>query len=179
MEQFIMNLINRYGYLGLFGFIAAEALFPPIPSEIILTAGGFITTCTSMSFWGVTFVSTFASILGALLLYFIGRSVSMDMILKILQGPMGHFLHFPVEDVLRTIECFKKMGAKTVFFCRFVPVLRNLISLPAGIAKMNLFSYLLYTSAGCFLWNFFLIYLGNVLGHHRNYFFSFLFYFFI
>lgn len=170
MEQKIIEIVSRYGYFGIFGLITAENLFPPIPSEVILTAGGFLTTCTSMSVFGVTFFSTLGSVLGAIILYYIGRLLSQDKILKILQGPIGHILHFQVEDVLRAIEGFKAKGTKTVFFCRFIPIIRSLISIPAGMCKMDPLLFLLYTFTGSFGWNFTLIYLGSILGNHSDYF---------
>ena len=170
MEQKIIELISRYGYAGIFGLITLENIFPPIPSEVILTAGGFMTTCTSMTILGVTIFSTFGSVLGAILLYYVGRFLSPEKIISLAQSPLGRILHFQATDILKTIDNFKTKGTKSVFFCRFVPILRSLISIPAGMCKMDPLLFLLYTITGSFGWNFILIYLGSILGNHREYF---------
>lgn len=170
MEQKIIELISRYGYFGIFGLITIENLFPPIPSEVILTAGGFLTTCTSMSVFGVTLFSTFGSLIGAIILYYAGRFLSPEKIIFFCQSPIGRMLHFQTDDILRSIDGFKTKGSKSVFFCRFVPILRSLISIPAGMCNMDPLRFLLYTTAGSLGWNLILVYLGSVLGNHRDYF---------
>lgn len=172
MEQKIIEFISRYGYFGIFALITLENIFPPIPSEVILTAGGFLTTCTSMSIWGVTLFSTFGSLLGAIILYYTGRLLSPEKLITFFQSPFGKILHLPAEDILRSIERFKISGQKSVFFCRFVPILRSLISIPAGMCKMDPLLFLLYTTLGSFGWNYLLISLGSILGNHRHFFLS-------
>lgn len=170
MEQIIIELISKYGYAGIFGLITLENIFPPIPSEVILTAGGFMTTCTSMTILGVTMFSTFGSLLGAIILYYLGRFLSPEKIILLAQSRLGRILHFQAADLLKTIEKFKTKGSKSVFFCRFVPILRSLISIPAGMCHMDPLLFLLYTIAGSFGWNLILIFLGSILGNHREYF---------
>ena len=157
MEQIITELINRFGYFAIFGLITLENLFPPIPSEVILTAGGFMTTCTSMSVLGVTIFSTAGSVLGAIVLYYVGRLLSPEKILCLCQSRFGRALHLSAPDILSSIDCFKKSGQKSIFFCRFVPIVRSMISIPAGMCKMDPLRFLFYTTLGSFGWNIILI----------------------
>lgn len=171
MEQIIIDLINKYGYLGIFGLITIENLFPPIPSEVILTAGGFMTTCSSMTILGVALFSTFGSVLGAIILYLLGSVLSQNRILQLIQSPLGRILHFHMEDILRSIDTFRKKGKKAVFLFRFVPIMRSLISLPAGMCKMDPIIFLVYTTLGSLGWNLILVYIGSIIGLHRDYFY--------
>ena len=90
----MLHLIDKYGYFTIFGLITLESLFPPIPSEILLTAGGFLTTCTSMSFWGLVIYSTLGSTFGDIILYYMGRFFSQNKIIFLVQSTIGKFLHF-------------------------------------------------------------------------------------
>lgn len=160
----MLHLIDKYGYFTIFGLITLESLFPPIPSEILLTAGGLLTTCTSMSFWGLVIYSTLGSTFGDIILYYMGRFFSQNKIIFLVQSTIGKFLHFHLEDILRAIDYFNKKGQKTVFYCRFVPILRNLISIPAGLCRMDPLIFLLYSTIGNLVWNSALLYLGSLLG---------------
>lgn len=170
MEQLIIELINRFGYFAIFGLITLENLFPPIPSEVILTAGGFLTTCTSMSVLGVTIFSTAGSVLGAIVLYYVGRLLSPEKIIYLCQSRIGRTLHLSAPDILSSMDRFKKSGQKSVFFCRFIPIIRSMISIPAGMCKMDPIHFLTYTTLGSLGWNIILISLGKMLGEHRTYF---------
>lgn len=164
MQNWIISIMNRFGYLGVAGLIGLENIFPPIPSEVILTFGGFMTTCTNLTFTGVVLFSTIGSLIGAILLYGIGWILSYDKLCRILSGKTGKILHLYPEDIDKAVSWFDKRGNYTVFFCRFVPIVRSLISIPAGCAKMKLLPFLLLTTAGSFIWNTVLIYLGALAG---------------
>lgn len=156
--------MNQFGYIGIMLLIAIENIFPPIPSEVILTFGGFLTTYTEMKVWGVVIAATIGAVLGALVLYGVGRFFPPERIEGWLDGRLGQILHFKREDVERAAQWFTKKGRITVFVCRFVPIIRSLISIPAGMTKMSMGIFLLYTTAGTFLWNTVLVHLGVFAG---------------
>lgn len=164
MEAWIIEIMNQFGYIGILLLIMLENIFPPIPSEIILTFGGFMTTYTTMKIWSVILFATIGSVLGAIILYGVGRCFTIELLEKLLDGKIGKMLHFKKEDVSKAVDWFSKWGNKTVFFCRFVPIIRSLISIPAGIAKMNSVNFLILTSMGTFIWNIVLVYLGSIAG---------------
>ena len=164
MQNWIITIMNRFGYLGVAGLIGLENIFPPIPSEVILTFGGFMTTCTDLTFTGVVVSSTIGSLIGAILLYGIGWILSYDKLCRILSGKPGKILHLYPEDIDKAVSWFDKRGNYTVFFCRFIPIVRSLISIPAGCAKMKMLPFLLLTTAGSFIWNTVLVYLGALAG---------------
>ena len=164
MQEFIVSLIGKFGYPGIFFLITIENLFPPIPSEVILTMGGFLTTCTSMSVSGVILFSTLGSLLGAIILYYIGKLLNKERLMRIVSGKTGRLLHLNAEDIENAAVWFENKGGKAVFFCRLVPILRSLISIPAGMSEMNQVKFLLYTTAGSLLWNTVLVVLGSLLG---------------
>ena len=164
MQNWIITIMNRFGYLGVAGLIGLENIFPPIPSEVILTFGGFMTTCPDLTFTGVVVSSTIGSLIGAILLYGIGWILSYDKLCRILSGKTGKILHLYPEDIDKAVSWFDKRGNYTVFFCRFIPIVRSLISIPAGCAKMKMLPFLLLTTAGSFIWNTVLVYLGALAG---------------
>lgn len=159
-----MTLMEQYGYPGIFLLIAVENIFPPIPSEIILPFGGFLTTYTRLTVFGVVFYSTLGSLAGALVLYGAGRIFNRERLMKLAAGPVGKALCLKPADVAKADGWFLKKGTKTVFFCRFIPIVRSLISVPAGMSRMPMGMFLAYTTAGTILWNMALVSLGAVLG---------------
>lgn len=164
MRELIMTLMERYGYPGIFLLIAVENIFPPIPSEIILPFGGFLTTYTRLTIFGVVFYSTLGSLAGALVLYGAGRIFNRERLMKLAAGPVGKVLCLKPADVAKADGWFLEKGTKTVFFCRFIPIVRSLISVPAGMSRMPMGMFLAYTTAGTILWNTALVSLGAVLG---------------
>lgn len=164
MKEWILDIMNQYGYFGIALLIAVENIFPPIPSEIILTFGGFMTTYTSLSIFGVWLASTIGAVLGAIVLYSVGRILNAERIERLVSGKLGKILHFKPEDIEKADAWFKKRGSGTVFFCRFIPIVRSLISIPAGMTKMNTGKFLLFTVAGTSIWNIVLILLGSLAG---------------
>jgi len=164
MQSLIISLMNKYGYAGIFFLITIENLFPPIPSEVILTMGGFLTTCTTMSVPGVIAFSTLGSLLGAIILYYLGKCLKKERLLRFAKSKAGRFLRLKSSDIEQSIDRFAQKGNKAVFFCRLVPILRSLISIPAGICGMHQGKFLLYTIWGSLLWNTVLVTLGHFLG---------------
>lgn len=163
MENWITELMEQFGYWGVFFLILIENLFPPIPSEVILTFGGFMTTQTGLTVVGITVVSTLGSVVGAIILYGIGLLIDAKTIEKIVQR-WGRYLRLTVADIHKAEGWFAKYGGWAVFLCRFVPLIRSLISLPAGMAHMNFVLFLLLTTIGTFIWNITLVMIGAAVG---------------
>lgn len=165
MENLITRLIDQFGYWGVLLLIAVENLFPPIPSEVILTFGGFLTTYTAMRPAGVVLAATGGSVAGALVLYGVGRLLAPERLEKLLRGRVGQLLKLEADDVHKASGWFAAHGWPSVFYCRCIPILRSLISIPAGMAGMRLAPFLLLTTAGSTLWNILLVGAGALAGH--------------
>lgn len=164
MRELVLELMGEYGNLAVFLLILVENLFPPIPSEVILTFGGVMTVCTDMTPVGVILFSTAGSLAGAVILYSVGRFLPDEVFRKLLCGQIGHLLHFRLEDVDLAKGWFRERGRSAVFLCRLIPIVRSLISIPAGIARMQFVLFLVFTAAGSLLWNTVLVYAGRIAG---------------
>lgn len=164
MQDWILAMVNQFGYIGIALLIAIENVFPPIPSEVILTFGGFLTTYTSMQKWLVILFATIGSVAGAIILYGVGRFLTQERLAYLLNGPIGRILHLKTEDIAHAENWFNRRGKLTVFFCRFIPLVRSLISIPAGMSGMNFGYFLLLTTLGTSIWNVVLVYLGAWAG---------------
>lgn len=166
MQELMMTWIQRYGYVMVAILIAVENIFPPIPSEVILTFGGFLTTLKNaeMNVWGVVIAATVGAVAGAVVLYLLGRCLSAERLERLFDGKAGRVLHLKSGDVRKAQAWFDRRGKYTVFFCRFIPVVRSLISIPAGMAKMQMPLFLLLTTVGTFIWNVVLVNLGAAAG---------------
>lgn len=163
MQTWIINVLNQFGYIGIALLIAIENIFPPIPSEVILTFAGFMTTYTTMNIWMVTLFATIGSVAGALVLYGVGSLLSPERF-DWLVDKCGRILHFKRQDIARAETWFARKGLVTVFFCRFIPVIRSLISIPAGMSHMKMGPFLVFTTIGTAIWNIVLVWLGAVAG---------------
>lgn len=148
MENLVIEIMNNFGYLGIGLLILIENLFPPLPSELILTFGGFMTIDTSMTVIGVILFSTVGSLLGAIALYYIGKILNKERLIKIVKSKYGKLLKIKPKDIESADKWFDTKGNKTVFFCRFVPVVRSLISIPAGMSEMPMLKFIIYTTFG-------------------------------
>lgn len=164
MQEIIISLMEQFGYLGILLLIMIENVFPPIPSEVILCFGGFMTTKSSLTVLGVIIASTIGSILGAIILYFIGKILNKERLIKIVSGKIGKVLRLKKKDIEMADKWFDTKGAKTVFFCRFIPIVRSLISIPAGMSEMPFTKFLILTSLGTAIWNTVLTILGSIMG---------------
>jgi membrane protein DedA with SNARE-associated domain len=163
MQNWIIETMESFGYLGIFLLIALENLFPPIPSEVILTFGGFMTTTSTLTKTGVIFFSTLGSVFGAILLFGIGTLLDVQKLEKIVDK-WGHILRLTKKDIHKANEWFTKYGVWTVFFCRLIPLIRSLISIPAGMSRMNFWIFLLFTTLGSLIWNTILVTVGASVG---------------
>lgn len=157
------DVIESLGYWGLAFLVALENVFPPIPSELVLPLAGFLTGDGRMNFFIAVFAATAGSVSGALILYGIGYWFGEQRVRTIVRR-WGTWLGFKESDVDKADEWFDKYGGLAVLFCRVVPIVRSLISIPAGLRHMSLVPFILYTALGSGVWNTLLIGAGWVLG---------------
>lgn len=165
MQEWITNIMEQFGYAGIFFMMALENVFPPIPSEIVLPFGGFMTTNSDLTVTGVIITATSGSVLGAIILYGIGLLIDVERLEKIVDR-WGHIVRINKEDIRKADKWFDKYGYWTVLFCRMIPLIRSLISVPAGMSNMNFTLFLLFTLIGTLIWNVILIMIGVVLGEN-------------
>ena len=166
MQEFILAIMEQFGYIGVFLLIAIENIFPPIPSEVILLFGGFMTTYTKLNIVIMIIAATLGSILGAIVLYYIGKIFNKDRLKKIISGKIGKILRLKNSDIDKADKWFDTKGNKTVFFCRFIPIVRSLISIPAGMSEMPMCKFLIYTTFGSLIWNTVLVVIGSIVGEN-------------
>lgn len=172
MQETIINLINDYGYIAIALLICVENVFPPIPSEVILLFGGFMTVGTDMNIFWVIVASTIGALLGAVILYYAGRLLGYEKIIKFVNSKYGRFLFLKEKNINKAVDYFNKRSAKTVLFCRCLPILRSLISIPAGMVKMPFWGFLFLTALGSAVWNTFLTVAGAITGDNWGAFLS-------
>lgn len=166
MEQWIIDIMSDYGYFGIFFLIMLENVFPPIPSEVILTVGGFMTTTTDMTIPGVILASTAGSVSGAVVLYGLGLLLDVERLEKIVDK-YGRVLRVKRADIHRADAWFDRYGIWTIFFARLVPLIRSLISIPAGMANTKFWLFITFTTLGTLLWNTVLVFIGEAVGENR------------
>ena len=166
MQNFIIEFMNSFGYFGVFLLIAIENIFPPIPSEVILLFGGFMTTYTKLNIIFIIIASTLGSLIGAIVLYYIGKIFNKERLKKIISGKIGKILRLKNSDIDKADKWFDTKGNKTVFFCRFIPIVRSLISIPAGMSEMPIIKFLTYTIFGSLIWNTVIIITGKMVGNN-------------
>ena len=168
MNNYVINIMNKYGYIGILFLITIENIFPPIPSEVILTLGGFMTSQdgVNMNIFGVVIYSTLGSMIGAIILYLIGYIFNKDRLIKIVRSKVGKILHLKEENIIKSYDNFNKNGYITVLYSRFIPIVRSLISIPAGMNKMKFSIFLIYTLIGSIIWNIVLVTLGKIVGEN-------------
>jgi membrane protein DedA with SNARE-associated domain len=165
LAEWVISVIERLGYAGLTVLVALENIFPPIPSELILPLAGFLTGQHRFSFLAVLIATTLGSLLGALLLYGIGMAVGQLRVRRLFER-YGHWALLTPDDLSRSEAWFDRYGAVAVFIGRLIPVVRSLVSIPAGYRRMPLGQFLLLTGCGSALWNGALISLGWALGEN-------------
>lgn len=163
MLESIINTINSLGYVGIALLMALENLVPPIPSELIMPLAGFTVTQGEMNFFIVVIAGTIGSVLGATPWYFLGKSWGLKRTKKIADR-YGKWLTLSGKDVDKAKVWFDRRGYIATGLGRLVPGIRTYISLPAGISKMPLFSFLIYSTIGTIVWVSFLTGTGYILG---------------
>lgn len=160
--DFIVSLMNTLGAPGVGIAILLENLFPPIPSEVVLPLGGFTVAQGSLNFVSVFIWATIGSVVGAYILYGIGAWLGADR----LRAIADWMWLVKASDVDKSLAWFDKYGRPSILFGRLIPGIRSLISIPAGLDRMNLLTFGLWTTLGSAVWNFILIFLGFKLGEN-------------
>lgn len=166
MFNFVIDLISRIGYFGVFLLMAAENIFPPIPSEIIMPFAGFVVSKGELNFAIVLLAGTAGSVAGALPWYFAGKWLGRERLERLAKNH-GRWLTVSPEEIGKSVDAFNRHGKKAVLFGRLIPAVRTLISVPAGIVEMKLSIFLAYTTAGSLVWTGVLAWAGFLL--EKNY----------
>ncbi len=167
MEQWIISIMDNYGYFGIFLLMLLENVFPPVPSEVVLTAGGFMTSTTSLTVWGVILSATAGSVAGAVMLYGLGLLLDVERVEQIIDKH-GNWLRLKKADLYKADRWFDRFGVFAVFIGRLIPLVRSLISIPAGMSNMKFVLFLAFTTAGTLIWNTVLVYVGRAVGENRE-----------
>ncbi|MBI2010785.1 MAG: DedA family protein [Candidatus Colwellbacteria bacterium] len=152
ISSFVLGTINGWGYLGIFALMTLESANIPIPSEIIMPFSGFLASRGAFNFWFAVTVGALGNLAGSLISYALARPLEPR-----LQGKK----HFLMAEAW-----FKRFGELSVFIGRLVPIVRTFISFPAGLFKVKLGRFVIYTFIGSFLWSLLLTYIGFVLGEN-------------
>ena len=163
MLEWITSTMSSLGYLGIGLLMFSENVFPPIPSELVMPLAGFTAAQGKLEFAPVVLAGTVGTMLGALPWYYAGRLLGEQRLQRIADR-YGKWLTISSKDITKAKRWFDKHGGKAVFFCRLVPGVRTLISLPAGISRMPLLPFLLFSTLGTLLWTSLLTYIGYALG---------------
>ncbi|MBW3633601.1 MAG: DedA family protein [Chloroflexi bacterium] len=163
--EWVTSVIETLGYPGLTVLVALENVFPPIPSEVILPLAGFLTGQNRFSFFLVLIATTLGSLIGALVLYAVGLAIGQRRVNSLVER-YGQWALLTPEDLTRAEDWFDRYGPVAVFTGRLFPVVRSLVSIPAGYRRMPLGQFLLLTSGGSALWNGALVGLGWALGEN-------------
>lgn len=163
IADFIISLISNLGYGGIFVLMAMESAFLPIPSEVVLPFAGFLVAKGVFSFWPVVLISTLGCIAGSAASYYIGIKGGRPLLEK-----YGKYILIANSEIKFSERLFQKHGNKITLVARLLPVLRTVISLPAGIARMPFKQFIIYSGVGSLPWCAALTYVGVVLGENWN-----------
>lgn len=148
IATFATNFIDTTGYIGIIVLMTLESMVAPVPSEAVMPFAGMLVHEGKLSWIGVIFFSTLGSIVGSLIGYWMGAKGGRPVVER-----WGKYLLLDKHDLDITEKWFSKRGEATVFVCRFIPVVRHLISIPAGMGRMNLWKFSIYTLIGAAMWN--------------------------
>jgi membrane protein DedA with SNARE-associated domain len=165
MADWITNIVSSLGYLGIGLLMFLENLFPPIPSELIMPLAGFTIAQDQMEFTPAIASGIVGTVLGALPWYYLGV-VYGERRLKRLINRRGKWIGVSNEDLDNSQGWFHRHGNSTVFFGRFIPAIRTVISLPAGLNEMSMIPFLIYSTLGTLIWVSFLTFAGYLLGEN-------------
>lgn len=158
LSGFFVSIISATGYLGVFVLMVLESMVAPVPSELVMPFAGFLVADGKLNLWLVIIVSSLASITGSLISYFVAYFGEKELIHK-----FGRFVLLDKEELEWTEKWFRRHGSITILISRFIPVIRHLISIPAGLARMDLKHFIIFTAVGATAWNTFLLWGGMQL----------------
>lgn len=169
MVDFLIHLINNYGYLGMFLGMVLEAIIIIIPSELILATAGILVSKKIFTFSGAFLTGILGSVFCAIVIYFMGYFGGQPFVKK-----YGKYFFMKEEDIKKSDSWFNKYGMLSALIGRNIPIIRTLISLPIGIMRLSFSKFVIYTTLGSIPWTFLFIYLGFHLGNNwievNNYF---------
>jgi membrane protein DedA with SNARE-associated domain len=165
MTDWIIQTISELGYLGIFLVMLAESIFPPIPSELIIPFAGFAAANGDLNFFGVLAAATVGAVVGMLPWYFAGRLFGLERV-RYLADRFGRVMAFNADEIDVAVGWFKRFGPIIVLFGRLIPLIRTLISIPAGLSRMSLPVFLLASTSGALIWNTVLTLSGYILHEH-------------
>ncbi len=167
VTHLIINFISQTGYWGIFVLMAAESALIPIPSEVTMPFSGYLASIGKFNIYIIVVVGAFANLAGSLLAYWLGKWGQEAVVIRFIER-YGKFFLISVEEFHRSERWFRTYGQKIVFFSRILPIIRTFISLPAGIAEMNIWKFSFLTLLGSLIWSAFLTYIGFALGKNWN-----------
>jgi membrane protein DedA with SNARE-associated domain len=165
MLSLIVHFVGALGYMGVALLMAIENIVIPLPSELIMPLAGFLSGRGYMSLPGVIIAGTIGSVAGGIPVYWVARKVGEERVAKWIEAH-GHWMRIRARDIERANSRFKRHGGRAVFFSQLIPGLRVLISIPAGVARMNLGWFALTNLAGTLIWCGVLAIAGEELGVH-------------
>src|SRR5688572_26743486 len=165
LRSWVEQLISSMGYVGISLLMFLENLFPPIPSEVIMPFAGSLVAEGEFSFMGVLIAGTMGALAGALAIYYVGRWIDEGRARRWFER-YGKFILMSEEDFDKAIHAFDNHGKVMVLVGRVLPTIRSLISLPAGLEKMNLGTFLFFTAIGTSIWNLALLGAGFYMGQN-------------
>lgn len=165
MTDWIIQTISQLGYVGIFLVMLAESIFPPIPSELIIPFAGFAAANGELNFFGVLLSATVGAVVGMLPWYYAGRIFGLARV-RALADRFGRVMTLNAEEIDTAVGWFHRFGPIIVLFGRLMPLIRTLISIPAGLARMPLPVFLLASTAGALIWNTILTSAGYLLHEH-------------
>lgn len=151
--------------MAVFTLMTAESALIPIPSEVTMSFAGFLASRDLIGFWPAVLTGAFANLTGSLIAYFLGYKKGEKWVLSFI-AKWGKWILLKEEEYYASKKWLKKYGPQVSFFSRLLPIVRTYISLPAGIARINVWTFSVYTLAGSFIWSLFLTYLGLALGQN-------------
>ncbi len=165
IKDFLINFIHQIGYLGIFIAMLIESCLIPLPSEVTMPLAGALASSGAMNINIAALVGAFGNLTGSLIAYFIGYKVKESTIIKFIKR-WGKFFLVSTEEYEKAKCWLGKYGNQVSFFSRLLPAVRTVVSLPAGVARIKLVPFMIYTFAGSLLWSYVLVVLGYKLGQN-------------
>jgi len=164
-REFLTTFISSYGYVAVFIFMTLESCLIPIPSEVTMVFGGFLSGLGILNIWIVILIGAVGNVIGSLLAYWLGDKMGEEWIRRAIKK-WGKWLLIHIDDFDKALVWFKKYGQGITFGSRLLPIVRTFISLPAGIAKMDVKKFAVFTFIGSFIWSGVLAFAGLKLGQN-------------